>query len=109
MGFLRFWRPGGRGGDGEEQRSQQAQNQAHLFGLRSLGRRFRKHWFALCRLFPQTIALPVYGLGRLLDYLHAALHRLAELTSCLALVALLVLIVVLKSVMQIPDLEGIDD
>jgi hypothetical protein len=32
-----------------------------------------------------------------------------ELASCLALVALLVLIVVLKSVMRIPDLEGIDD
>jgi hypothetical protein len=53
--------------------------------------------------------LPVYTLGLLLDYLRAALGRLAELATCLALVALLMLIVVLKSVMQISDMEGIDD
>lgn len=57
----------------------------------------------------QAIALPVYTLGLLLDYLSAALRRLAEVANCLAFIALLMLIVVLKSVMRIPDLEGIDD
>jgi hypothetical protein len=75
MGFLRFWRPGGRGVDGEEQWSQQAQNQARLFGLRSLWRRFRKRQFTLCLQLRRAIALPVHAIGLLRDYLRVSRDR----------------------------------
>jgi hypothetical protein len=57
----------------------------------------------------QTIALPVYTLGLLLDYLSAALRRLAELAISLALVASFVLVMLIRLVIRdFPDMDGID-
>jgi putative lipase involved disintegration of autophagic bodies len=83
QGFWRFKSRGKVGERGQEQRSQQAQKQAHLFGLRSLWRRLRC-WLAGHRLggvvtpcIRRALALPVYAVALLLDYLAAALGRLA--------------------------------
>ena len=58
----------------------------------------------------QAIALPIYTAGLLLNYLRAALRRLAELAICPALVAMFVLVMLIRMVIRIPDMDdGIDD
>jgi hypothetical protein len=57
----------------------------------------------------QGLALPIYTVGLLLDYLSAALRRLAELAISLALVASFVLVMLIRLVIRdFPDMDGID-
>ena len=56
----------------------------------------------------QAIALSVYTVVLLRGYLRAALRRLAELAVGLALVASFVLVMLIRLVIQIPDMDGID-
>jgi hypothetical protein len=66
---------------------------------------------ALCHRKLRLLRLrqTIYTAGLIRDYLRAPVRRLAELAIGLALVALLGLVILLRLVIRIPDMDGIDE